>query len=104
MSGPSPTASGSSGETHPDTLASRNNLARAYKAAGRLAEAIPLYERTLSDCEQVLGETHPDTLASREQPRFRLPGGAGGWPRPSRCTSGPSPTSSRSWARPTPIP
>ena len=30
------------GETHPDTLATRNNLARAYQAAGRLEEAIPL--------------------------------------------------------------
>jgi len=29
-------------------------------AAG-LAEAIPLYERTLADSEQALGETHPDT-------------------------------------------
>jgi YD repeat-containing protein len=33
--------------------------------AGRLAEAIPLYERTLTDREQVLGDTHPDTLTSR---------------------------------------
>jgi Tetratricopeptide repeat len=31
----------------------------------RLAEAIPLYERTLTDREQVLGETHPDTLTVR---------------------------------------
>ena len=53
------------GETHPDTLASRNNLAVAYRAAGRLDEAIPLCERTLADCERVLGETHPDTLTSR---------------------------------------
>ena len=53
------------GETHPDTLTSRNNLAGAYQAAGRLAEAIPLYERTLADRERVLGETHPDTLSSR---------------------------------------
>ena len=30
-----------------------------------MAEAIPLYERTLADCERVLGPTHPDTLASR---------------------------------------
>ena len=53
------------GETHPDTLTSRNNLAAAYQAAGRLDEAIPLYERTLADRERVLGETHPDTLTSR---------------------------------------
>ena len=47
------------GETHPDTLTSRNNLAAAYRAAGRLDEAIPLYERTLADRERVLGETTP---------------------------------------------
>ncbi len=53
------------GETHPGTLTSRRKLAAAYRAAGRLEEAIPLYERTLADREQVLGETHPGTLTSR---------------------------------------
>jgi Tetratricopeptide repeat len=53
------------GDTHPDTLGSRNNLGYAYQAAGRLGEAIPLYERTLTDREHVLGDTHPDTLTSR---------------------------------------
>ena len=53
------------GDTHPDTLASRNNLAGAYQAAGDLERAIPLFETTLTQCEQVLGDTHPDTLASR---------------------------------------
>ena len=53
------------GDTHPDTLTSRNNLATAYWAAGRLDEAIALHERTLTDCEQTLGDTHPDTLTSR---------------------------------------
>ena len=53
------------GETHTDTLTSRNNLAAAYRAAGRLDEAIPLLERTLADRERVLRETHPDTLTSR---------------------------------------
>ena len=53
------------GETHPSTLTSRNNLALAYRAAGRLEEAIPPYERTLADSERVLGETHPATLTSR---------------------------------------
>ena len=53
------------GETHPDTLTYRNNLAEAYRAAGRPAEAIPLLEQTLADREQVLGETHPRTLTSR---------------------------------------
>ena len=53
------------GPDHPDTLSSRNNLAAAYQAAGRAAEAIPLHERTLADCERVLGPDHPDTLTSR---------------------------------------
>ena len=53
------------GDTHPYTLTSRNNLAAAYDSAGRLDEAIPLYERTLADRERVLGDTHPDTLTSR---------------------------------------
>ena len=37
------------GADHPDTLASRHNLADAYVSAGRLGEAIPLLERTLAD-------------------------------------------------------
>ncbi len=53
------------GDTHPDTLTSRNNLAATYRAAGRLDEAIALHERTLTDREQTLGDTHPDTLISR---------------------------------------
>ena len=32
----------------------------------RMAEAIPLLERTLADCERVLGADHPDTNAARE--------------------------------------
>ncbi|WP_307811552.1 tetratricopeptide repeat protein, partial [Streptomyces fildesensis] len=46
-------------------LASRNNLASAYYAAGDLGRAIPLYKEALAQSEQVLGDTHPDTLASR---------------------------------------
>ncbi|WP_423842205.1 tetratricopeptide repeat protein, partial [Actinomyces naeslundii] len=37
------------GPDHPDTLTSRNNLAGAYRDAGRLDEAIPLFEQTLED-------------------------------------------------------
>ena len=50
---------------HPDTLNSRNNLAHAYQSAGKLNQAIALYEQTLADRERVLGNDHPDTLASR---------------------------------------
>jgi tetratricopeptide (TPR) repeat protein len=44
---------------------SRNNLAYAYQSAGRLGEAIPLFEQTLADSERVLGTDHPRTLALR---------------------------------------
>ncbi len=47
------------------TMNARNELAGAYQAAGRLGEAIPLFEATLADRERVLGADHPDTLTSR---------------------------------------
>ena len=53
------------GPDHPNTLTSRNNLARAYGSAGRLREAITLFERTLADAERVLGPDHPNTQLSR---------------------------------------
>jgi hypothetical protein len=51
---------------HPYTIRSRNNLAMSFRAAGRTAEAIPMLERTLADCERVLRANHPDTKAVRE--------------------------------------
>ena len=54
------------GPHHPDTLASRNNLAGTYRASGRLDKAIALYEQTLEDSIRVLGTDHPSTLASRD--------------------------------------
>ena len=51
---------------HPDTLESQNDLAMRSLAAGRTAEAIPLLERTLADCERVLGADHPWTKGARE--------------------------------------
>ena len=53
------------GPDHPATLASRTNLAGAYRAAGRLTEAITLYEQVLPDSIRILGEDHPNTLTSR---------------------------------------
>ncbi len=53
------------GGAHPDTPGSRNNLAMSYLAAGQPAKAIPLYRRTLADCERALGADHPNTLRSR---------------------------------------
>ena len=54
------------GPDHPDTLTSRNNLAGAYESAGRLTEAIALYEQVLLDCTRVLGPDHPLTATVRE--------------------------------------
>ena len=53
------------GPDHPSTLASRNNLAYAYRDAGRLDDAIPLFEQNLEDRTRILGPDHPDTLTSR---------------------------------------
>jgi hypothetical protein len=53
------------GSDHPNTLASRNNLAVAYREAGHLPQALPLFERTVTDLERVRGPDHPDTVTSR---------------------------------------
>jgi len=55
------------GRDHPDTLASRHNLAGAYESAGWPREAIALHERNLADRERLLGPDHPDTMASRHK-------------------------------------
>ena len=44
---------GGVGADHPDTLTSRSNLGDAYREAGRLDEAIALYERNLADSDRV---------------------------------------------------
>ena len=46
-------------------MGSRNNLAYAYQDAGRLHEAIPLYEQTLIDLTCILGPHHPHTVTTR---------------------------------------
>ncbi len=53
------------GPDHPDTLASRDNLANAYRDAGRLDEAISLHEQTLAAYGSVLGPDHRNILNSR---------------------------------------
>ena len=53
------------GPDHPDTLSSRNSLAAAYLAAGRVAEAIELFEQTLSVQQRLLGPDDPETLTSQ---------------------------------------
>jgi tetratricopeptide (TPR) repeat protein len=57
--------SSSLGPDHPDTLASRNDLAKALVAVGRTSDAIPLLEQALKLHEAKLGRYHPDTLTSR---------------------------------------
>jgi tetratricopeptide (TPR) repeat protein/tRNA A-37 threonylcarbamoyl transferase component Bud32 len=53
------------GPDHTDTLGSRNNLAAAYRAAGRTDEAVKLHEGTLRLCEAKFGPDDPYTLTSR---------------------------------------
>jgi len=53
------------GPDDPDTMRSLNDLARAYREAGRVADAVPLVERTLAARERQFGADHPSTLASR---------------------------------------
>ena len=43
----------------------QNNLAIGYRMAGRVEDAIRLWEQTLEARERVLGPEHPHTLASR---------------------------------------
>jgi serine/threonine protein kinase len=52
------------GADHPDSLASMNNLATAYQDAGRFADALHLFEETLTGFKAKLGPDHPDTLDS----------------------------------------
>jgi hypothetical protein len=53
------------GADHPDTLTWRHNLAHAYRAAGRLSDAIGLFEQNLAESVRVVGADHPDTLTRR---------------------------------------
>ena len=54
------------GSHHPSILSPRHNLADAYRASGRLDQAIPLYKQTLEDSTRILGPDHPSTLTSRD--------------------------------------
>ena len=75
------------GPDHPDTLNSRNSLAAAYQAAGRAAEAIPLFEQTLAGRERMLGADHHDTLTSRNNLAAAYQDAGRARPRRSRCSS-----------------
>ncbi len=52
------------GAGHVQTLRCQDGLAASYEAAGRLADAVGMHERTLADRQRALGNDHPDTLAS----------------------------------------
>ena len=49
----------------PDTVRARNDLARAYRETGRVADAVPLIEQVLAARERLFGADDPRTLASR---------------------------------------
>ncbi len=53
------------GPDHPDTISTRNNLAAAYQAAGRIAQAISLHEAAHKQYETKLGPDDPHTIAAR---------------------------------------
>jgi Tfp pilus assembly protein PilF len=46
-------------------IRARNKRALRYLETGEPAKAIPLYKRTLGDCQRHLGPDDPSTLASR---------------------------------------
>ena len=52
------------GNKHPNTLASKANLASTYRNQGRWKEAEELEVQVVQTRKRVLGEEHPDTLAS----------------------------------------
>src|SRR5262249_23497309 len=47
---------------HPNTLTSMHGLAGAYRAAGKLDKAVPLFEETLEKAKRKLGPDDPHTL------------------------------------------
>jgi tetratricopeptide (TPR) repeat protein len=53
------------GRAHPQSVLVRDRLSTAYSAAGRMSEAMPIFENALADRELELGPDHPDTLAAR---------------------------------------
>jgi tetratricopeptide (TPR) repeat protein len=53
------------GPGHAQSLLSRERLADAYAASGRLSEALPVFEAALSDREATFGPHHPETVTAR---------------------------------------
>jgi tetratricopeptide (TPR) repeat protein len=53
------------GPGHAQSLLSRERLADAYAASGRLSEALPVFEAALDDREATFGPHHPETVTAR---------------------------------------
>ncbi len=53
------------GPDHPETLATRNNVAGWTGRCGDSREALRLFQELLPDMARVLGRDHPDTLSTR---------------------------------------
>ncbi|WP_261792492.1 tetratricopeptide repeat protein [Arthrobacter sp. PM3] len=67
------------GRTHPDTLASRGNLASFLSRADRHEEAITELGTLHEDCMRILGNDHPQTMRTLEKliPYIAVAGPAG---------------------------
>src|SRR5262249_50140365 len=57
------------------TLQSMNNLATVYLSRGRLAEAEPLFTKTLNNARETFGPTHPHTAITAFNLALVLQGG-----------------------------
>ncbi len=53
------------GYGHAQSVLARDRLADAYASSGRFAEALPVFEATLSDREATFGPQHPETVTAR---------------------------------------
>ena len=53
------------GPGHQQSVLARDRLATAYEQAGRMAEAMSVFEAALADRERNLGVDHPETLTAR---------------------------------------
>jgi hypothetical protein len=65
------------GANHPDTLARKADLARAYFAAGRMGDATTLLSDAVARSEQALSPGDPLTKAMRETLAEHFPIGKG---------------------------
>jgi tetratricopeptide (TPR) repeat protein len=53
------------GRANPQSVLVRDRLAAAYSLAGRMGEAMPVFETALADREVGFGAEHPDTVTAR---------------------------------------